>query len=307
MKSQIFTLLLVLIIGCQANAQDSSSPREQLKQYVAELQKSPDDQALREKIVKLAREIKPAPEIPREAREHEGAAEYIVKNAKSESDFAKAAAEYEQALLIAPWVATVYYNLGVVYEKSNQPARAIGNYDLYLVAAPQADDADAVIKKIGGLKFASKEAQRQRDDSAERERQKNAGQQLRSLVEGKQYRLFVCTPDGRTMGCNWEQYSRGKNWFTASESLNHWEFRGDAAYLVQSSNIETYRVRPQGPGINNLVWEFHSPMSDEWFLWQLFDSQPDFSTFIVGCCMRSKDEPSSNPNKVFAYYMYKAQ
>jgi hypothetical protein len=49
-------------------AAQSLSPREQLQQYIADLQKKPDDQALREKIIKLARGMKPAPAVPKEAK-----------------------------------------------------------------------------------------------------------------------------------------------------------------------------------------------------------------------------------------------
>ena len=52
---------LLLVGCCVATAQDSSNPREQLKQYVSDLQKSPDDQALREKIIKLVIDLEAQP------------------------------------------------------------------------------------------------------------------------------------------------------------------------------------------------------------------------------------------------------
>ena len=58
--------LLVLFFGVLmlANIANAESPREQLKQMVGQLQQNPDDNALREKIIKLAQKIKPAPAIP---------------------------------------------------------------------------------------------------------------------------------------------------------------------------------------------------------------------------------------------------
>jgi len=58
--------LLVLFFGVLmlANVANAESPREQLKQMVGQLQQNPDDNALREKIIKLAQKIKPAPAIP---------------------------------------------------------------------------------------------------------------------------------------------------------------------------------------------------------------------------------------------------
>ena len=51
----IFTLLA---LAASAYAQ---SPREELQQMVEQLQKTPNDNALREKIIKLGAEIKPVP------------------------------------------------------------------------------------------------------------------------------------------------------------------------------------------------------------------------------------------------------
>jgi len=64
--------LLVLLFGVLmlANSANAESPREQLKQMVEQLQQSPSDNALREKIIKLAQELRPAPAVPEEARRH---------------------------------------------------------------------------------------------------------------------------------------------------------------------------------------------------------------------------------------------
>lgn len=64
-----FFLMLTLLLQ-RAQAQKDSSPREGLEQYVAKLQGSPIDDALREKIIKTANELKPPPAIPEEARRH---------------------------------------------------------------------------------------------------------------------------------------------------------------------------------------------------------------------------------------------
>jgi hypothetical protein len=64
MKStcQLTILVLTFLVLCaSANAQ---SPREQLQQMVEQLQKTPTDNALREKIIKLGISIEPAPAIP---------------------------------------------------------------------------------------------------------------------------------------------------------------------------------------------------------------------------------------------------
>lgn len=63
MKSTIN--FLVLIFGLLlANVAHAETPREQLQQMVEQLQKSPNDNALREKIIKLAPTLKPSPAVP---------------------------------------------------------------------------------------------------------------------------------------------------------------------------------------------------------------------------------------------------
>lgn len=63
-------LLFVFALFVLAASAYAQSPREELQQMVEQLQKTPNDHALREKIIKLAAEIKPAPEIPEEAERH---------------------------------------------------------------------------------------------------------------------------------------------------------------------------------------------------------------------------------------------
>ena len=145
-------VLAALFMGA-ATAQ-AQSAQQTLNQYVSDLQKNPNDYALREKIIRHVQTMRPMPKIPDKVIEYEGAAEYAFKNAKKESDYLDAAKEYEKVLLIAPWRAEAYYNCGVAYEKAGKFENAIASYKLYLVALPDAKDRDAVQKRIGGLKYA---------------------------------------------------------------------------------------------------------------------------------------------------------
>ena len=61
----VMTVAIFLAIELSVNAQ---SAREQLDQWVTQLRTNPGDNALRERIIKLAQEIKPAPAVPEEAR-----------------------------------------------------------------------------------------------------------------------------------------------------------------------------------------------------------------------------------------------
>src|SRR5258706_8210953 len=94
------SLFVLTFLTLAANAY-AQTPREELKQMVEQLQKSAGDNALREKIIKLAASIKPAPAIPEEARRFFVRAVTLQKDAKSPGDYAAAIAEYRQALAIA--------------------------------------------------------------------------------------------------------------------------------------------------------------------------------------------------------------
>ncbi len=66
MTARTFVTVVILIsVGSLALGQNVStnSPASQLKQSIAELQKSPGDQALRERIIKLALTLDPKPAL----------------------------------------------------------------------------------------------------------------------------------------------------------------------------------------------------------------------------------------------------
>jgi hypothetical protein len=92
------TLLILVLyaIVMPAWAQTASS-QQTLDQYVADLQKNPDDTALREKIIKLAQTMNPAPAIPEEAREHYVMATTFAQKAKDDTEKAKGESELRQA------------------------------------------------------------------------------------------------------------------------------------------------------------------------------------------------------------------
>jgi tetratricopeptide (TPR) repeat protein len=172
-----FLILLTIVLLCipcfHAKAQ-ASNPLDELRQLISELQNSPDNQSLREKIINLALTLDPQPTIPDEVATCEGAAEYAFKNAKTEADYTDAAKEYEKALLAAPWLAADYFNCGVAYEKGGNLDGAIRNFNYYLMAAPDAPDVIEVRKRIGGLKYAAEKVIK---ENVEKEAQQEAAEE----------------------------------------------------------------------------------------------------------------------------------
>jgi hypothetical protein len=130
----------------------AASPKAQLDAYVAELQSSPDDQALREKIIRLAKKEKP--KTPEGLTKLLGKGTYIIKHAQNPADFKDAVDAFKQASLLAPWKGSIYYNLGVAQEKAGDPQGAVNSFNLYLLAEPHAKDKEQVQERIGGLEYA---------------------------------------------------------------------------------------------------------------------------------------------------------
>ena len=147
-------IVFILTFLALAASTFAQSPREELQQMVEQLQKTPTDNALREKIINLASTLKPAPAVPPNAEQFEGRAQYAFKTAKSEAEMLDAAREYMKAVEAAPWVAGYYFDLCAILEKASRPAEAIRAGKLYLIAAPAAPDASDMRKRIAGLEYA---------------------------------------------------------------------------------------------------------------------------------------------------------
>lgn len=148
MKSALKFLSLLFAVLILTNTAYAESPREQLKQMVEQLQANPDDDALREKIIKFAQKLKPAPAIPEEAERRMGRGTAAFKGSKSVADYQKAAQEFEQATLAAPWYGDAYFNLGVAQDKAEEYEDALSNLKLALLSLPNSKDIKALIYEV---------------------------------------------------------------------------------------------------------------------------------------------------------------
>jgi len=178
-------LAIIVSLPCSAQAQ---STQQTLNQYVADLQKNPSDYALREKIIRHAQTMKPAPAVPIEAEKFEGRAEFAIKNAKTEADFLDAAKEYEKALLIAPWVPACYFNQGIAFEKAGKLKKAKRSVEFYLLAAPNAQDAREVRKRIAGLEYAIEKLAKESSPAAMAEKKRQEEGAFLKKIDGARYK-----------------------------------------------------------------------------------------------------------------------
>jgi tetratricopeptide (TPR) repeat protein len=133
--------------------------------------------------------MNPPPAIPEEAKRLVDRGMAAVQGAGSADDFKDAAAEFAKASLAAPWVANVYSNLGVVQDKVGLYTEAISSLNLYLLAAPNAPDAEATKSLIHQIEYrrekAAGEARAAAAKQAEDERQKRAQQVRNTSFEGR--------------------------------------------------------------------------------------------------------------------------
>jgi len=199
-------LALLLLVVANLVAQQTGSPREQLNQYVSDLQKNPSDDALREKIIKLALTVTPKPAIPPEADEKAGRGQYLVEHGTSDADLETAASAFWDAATLAPWEPAYYYKQGVALEGAKRFDKAIAAFKWYLMAKPDADNVSDVRQKIGGLKVASEkaaqEAAQQAAEQARKDQEAAAAQRhvddiqrLLNSVRGRTggyYRQRIC-------------------------------------------------------------------------------------------------------------------
>jgi hypothetical protein len=133
--SWIFLFLFALVvIPFSTQAQ---TPQQTLNQYISVLQKNPHDNALREKIIKFVKKMKPAPTIPQEARRPYVKGATFMKEATSVSDYELAIKAYEETLLIAPWWPKAYYNLALAQEGAGKFDDGIQSLKLYLLTNPR--------------------------------------------------------------------------------------------------------------------------------------------------------------------------
>ena len=131
----------------------AQSAREEFKQLIAQLKEAPNDNALREKIIKRARTLKPEPALPDAAIAFEGRAQFAFKSAKSENDFVMAAREYEKAVAAAPWVLGYYADLCTIYEKAGRLEDAKRHCGFYLMGLNDPAQMIDVKRRIAGLEY----------------------------------------------------------------------------------------------------------------------------------------------------------
>src|SRR5258706_3377118 len=138
MRLLVNVVIAIALAGPTVHAQ---SPREQLAQTVEQLQKAPSDNALRERIIKLAQQVKPAPALPEAAQRSMARGNAAFRGAQNPADFQLAVREFEQATLHAPWLGDAYFNLALAQDKAGDYDAALRSIALARLAMPDSQEA----------------------------------------------------------------------------------------------------------------------------------------------------------------------
>jgi len=216
---------IALVPGLLVYAQNA---REQLNRYVNELQKSPGDAALREKVIRHAQTMKPAPPIPEDFKKYMARGRAAFEVAKSTEGFASAVAEFKKGVDAAPWLASGYYNLGHAQDGAGDFAGAIQSFRFYLIANPSAKDAQTVKNRIYGLEYKLEQATKAQQAAADEQRkaqqaaadEQRKAQQEAAFVRGlagtwtspDDFWRFLINVNGRSLEIFETDMRQGGNW-----------------------------------------------------------------------------------------------
>ncbi len=132
---------------------------EALGHYLAAVKALPEapdlevDGRIRRRLIELVAKLEAPPSPPEEARRRMAYAVTALEGATTAAQYDKALVEFYRALKSAPWWAPLYFNTGMVLEQGGYLASARSHLQLYLLAAPNAEDRDTVQQKIYSLEY----------------------------------------------------------------------------------------------------------------------------------------------------------
>jgi tetratricopeptide (TPR) repeat protein len=182
-------LAFVILIVFMSTAQ-SQSPQQTLNQYISDLQNNPNDNALREKIIKHVQTMQPSPAIPEEARRYFVEGNALLKAAKAQKGYGLAIDAYRQCLLIAPWWAEALYNYAVALDLANQFDEGMNSLKLYIATNPGGEESRKAQDKIYEIGAKKKLAAQEREESSPQAvaaREQNKFEDWLKKIDGRRY------------------------------------------------------------------------------------------------------------------------
>ena len=263
----VFVLIFVFMPVVQAQSQ---SPQQILNQYISDLQKNPNDNALREKIIKHVQTMKPKPAIPEEARRYFVEGNALLNAAKAQKGYGLAIDAYRQCLLIAPWWAEALYNYAVALDLANQFDEGMNALKLYIATNPGGAESRKAQDKIYEIGAKRKLAAQEREESSPQAvaaKKQNEFEQWLKKIDGRRY----ANPES-DQGQTWVIDVRGKVLVAgisgpggvysiqfSVECQGHvttTQWGGTEATLIisEDGNSITRHVRYSNGGVNELIY-----------------------------------------------------
>ena len=284
----VLILALTLLALFSVHAQ-SSNPQQTLNQYVSDLQKNPNDHALREKIIRHVQTMKQKPAIPEEARRHFIEGNTLLKAAKDQRGYGLARDAYRQCLLVAPWWADAYNNYAVALVLSGQFDEAVNALKLYIATNPgesESRKAQDKIYEIGAKKKIAAQEKEPSPPKAVSSPQQNTFENLLRKIDGRRYTSSEKDVDGiifiLTIDVNGKVFKNGSigpqnyKWPELRgyvEGYRH-EIRGRETTVSLNSQLphqpvsRTYTISEDGERITMLIRWRSGNMSEYVYLWQ---------------------------------------
>ncbi len=290
-------------------------------QMVEQLQKTPNDNTLREKIIILATSIKPAPVIPEEAREPFVMGATVLKKASDPAGATKSIDLFTQALNIAPWFADAYYNRAIAREAAGQFDSAIDDLKLYLGFKLTENERREAQDKMYALKAeaqlaSAKKAEQDKIASAEQAKRqaeqtkRDVIVQIKNAVNGRNYDASILSYDQNLpwAGMNANDFN-GTYYVHAGGYYGYfWKFLDDRVELWSTANngFQHCEVRGEswGPTISDMRW--FQGCSNKQF-WGKFDLQTSSLTtghIILSDSGRPINDSELDPNRRYVYWRY---
>jgi len=186
----LFTLL-GLLPGMSAATAQAQSLHQTLNQYVADLQKNPNDYALREKIIRHVQAMKQKPAVPDEARKYMDRGIAAIEGAKGEEDFRAASVEFAKAANLAPWLGDAYRNLAIAQDKSGQYDAALKNLRFYLLTSPSPADEAWAKSLINKVEYRKEKAAKESSPAASAAQEQKKFDELLNKMDGRRYRTHT--------------------------------------------------------------------------------------------------------------------
>ena len=184
---KITIIMILVLLVLPTFAVRAENPQAILNQYIADLQKNPNDFTLREKIIRHVQTMRPKPAVPDEAQKYMDRGLAAIEGGKGEEDFRAASVEFTKAASLAPWLGDAYRNLAIAQDKSGQFDAALKSLRLYLLTSPSPADEAWAKSLINKVEYRKEKAAKESSPQAIAEKKQFTDEELIRKINGARF------------------------------------------------------------------------------------------------------------------------